>query len=82
VVERIGLSGSLTDQLTTTKFPYALPRYQLFVPTVPVIVYVTIGGVVSLGTGCLAAALSGIAAAAKKQNAMMLSGKRIGRRRM
>jgi len=46
-VELIGESGSLTVQCTTTKLPPALPRYQLFVPLIPSIAYVTDGGVSS-----------------------------------
>jgi hypothetical protein len=71
-VEVIGLSGSLTDQLTVMKFPEVLPRYQPFVPTIPYTVYVTIGAVVSLGTWCPATALKGSAAAARKQIERML----------
>jgi hypothetical protein len=49
VVERIGESGSLTDQWTTMNGPLALPVYQPLFPSVPSIEYVTIGGVESCG---------------------------------
>jgi hypothetical protein len=50
VVEMICDSGSVTDQCTTTKLPFALPRYQPFVPTMPSIEYETRGGVSSTTT--------------------------------
>src|SRR5690242_9835312 len=79
----IGESGSLTDQLTTTKLPYALPRYQSFVPRIPVMLYETTGGVPSAATAAdPGTASSGTAAAATKQNARTLRVRCIGRRRM
>ena len=49
MVDRIGESGSLTDQWTTMNGPLELPVYQLLFPGVPSIEYVTIGGVESCG---------------------------------